>query len=562
MSDMKTAAGRRTANRFNDYPHFRQLWLQVVMALLAVAIIPLVVLSRGMSAYGESMLRKNIVQSLKTAVVSHKEAIDSFLEERTQDLALILENSPGQRLADAGALEKVFNALQRQRPCFQDLGVLDGRGRHLAYVGPFQLGTRNYAGADWFKAVMDQGVYISDVFMGFRLEPHFVMAVRHGRGADLRILRATMDARYFRERVSGAGGPDGADAFLIDRAGRYQTRPQTGGRLMAPSGIDAGEAFEGVRSETAGKMIRLTAWQTRVPWLCVVQIRILNAFAPLAKARTVMSYALGLSAVLILLTVVLTTNRLVAMLEQKRLNIGRLDRQLRRSSFLAAAMELSQGFFSECRDIQSNIDASLTWMGDGAEGDGCGGKWAEGVAEVRSENARARQALDNLIAFIRPAEALVTEVELNGLMDELVAVLSGPLRRRRIRIRRDPERIDVTVRSDRAKLGQVFLNLMQNAMDAVDADGCIALSVNGSSTGAAVTLVDTGPGIDPKTAQRIFEPLFTTKRDGTGLGLSICRDIMDELGGSVAVDTRSGPGGTFTVTMPLVMPAAEGTTGA
>ncbi|MBI9085774.1 MAG: hypothetical protein JEZ11_19405 [Desulfobacterales bacterium] len=557
---MKIASGRNTATRFNDYPHFRQLWIQVVMALLAVAIIPLIILSRGMYAYGESMLRKNILQSLKAQVVDHRDAIDRFLEERTLDLALILDNSQGLRLSEAGTLETVFGSLQRRLPCFQDLGIIDGQGRHLAYVGPFHLETRNYGKADWFAAVMDQGVYISDVFMGFRLEPHFIIAVRQMRNDGVRILRATVDARYFHSRVSGLGGHERADAFLLDRAGHYQTRPRTGRRLMALSGIDVGDPFQGVRSETVGETIRLTTWLARVPWLCVVQVRMPEAFAPLHKARTVMAYALGLSAALIVLTVVLTTNRLVALLESKRLSIGRLDRQLRRSSFLASSMDLSQGFFSELRDIQANIDASLAWTRDRAGRHGADEIQTEGLEQIRSENDRGRKALESLTAFVRPTEAMVSPVELNGLMDELVAVLSGELRRRRIRIDRDPQGKEITVRSDRAKLRQVFLNLMQNAVAAVDTDGVISISMHGSPQGAAVTLVDSGSGIDPKDSQRIFEPLFTTRRDGTGLGLSICRDIMAELGGSVTVDARPDPGAVFTVTIPREIPDGRGAT--
>ena len=556
--DSRTATSRHTANRFNDYPHFRHLWIQVVMALLAVAIIPLVILSRGMYAYGESVLRKNILSSLNVQVVNHRDAIDQFLGERTLDLALILDNSPGRHLEAAGVLEKVFASLRQRLPCFQDLGIVDGQGRHLAYVGPFSVENRNYGETDWFAAVMDRGVYISDVFMGFRLEPHFIIAVRQRSNDGIRILRATVDARYFNARVSGLGGHPEADAFLLDRAGNYQTRPRAGRRLMAPSGIDVGEPFEGVRSETVGEIIRLTTWMARVPWLCVVQVRMPEAFAPLHKARTVMAYALGLSAALIVLTVVLTTNRLVALLESKRLSIGRLDRQLRRSSYLASSMDLSQGFFSELRDIQANIDASLAWTRDRAGRQGADPALAEGMAQIRRENARGRKALESLASFIRPEEAMVSTVELNGLMDELVAVLSGELRRRRIRIDRGPHGKEITVRSDRAKLRQVFLNLMQNALAAVDADGVISVSMHGSSQGAAVTLVDSGPGIDPKDARRIFEPLFTTRRDGTGLGLSICRDIMTELGGSVTMDARTGSGGVFIVTIPREMPGGGG----
>ena len=549
---MKTR--RFPKSRFNDFPHFRQLWFQVVMALMAVALIPLLILSRGMSAYGESMLRKSIRQSLETQVVSHRESIDHFLAERIQDLNLILDNGLGRDLAATGVIDKVFLSLQRQKPCFQDLGLLDGQGRHLAYVGPFHLENRNYRQADWFRGVQEKGVYVSDVFMGFRLEPHFVIAVRKGLGGGARILRATVDARYFNTLVAGMASFKEADAFLVDRRGLFQTRSRSERRLMSPSGVTPEGHFEGVRSETVAGFIRLTTWQTQVPWLCVVQIRRSEAFAPLGKARTVMIYALGLSAVLIGLTVVLTTNRLVSMLERDRLNIGQLDRQLRRTSYLAASMELTQGIFSEWRDIQANTDATLAWMREQARGDpGCL-PLAAGLDEIRSQNDRGRKTLETLTDFIRPSESVVSPVELNGLVDELVAVHEGELRRRRIEVQRETFRGRIVVRSDRAKLKQVFLNLMQNAVAAVDKDGQITIAVTESDPGVRVIFTDTGPGVAPKDARRIFKPLFTTKPDGTGLGLSICRDIMNALGGTVDVESRPGQGGVFTAVIPPVMP--------
>ena len=58
-----------------------------------------------------------------------------------------------------------------------DLGVIDSDGRHLAYIGPYDLMSKNYSEALWFREVMQKGIYISDMFMGFRQEPHFVIAV-------------------------------------------------------------------------------------------------------------------------------------------------------------------------------------------------------------------------------------------------------------------------------------------------------------------------------------------------------------------------------------------------
>jgi signal transduction histidine kinase len=108
---------------------------------------------------------------------------------------------------------------------------------------------------------------------------------------------------------------------------------------------------------------------------------------------------------------------------------------------------------------------------------------------------------------------------------------------------------DAVVLGDRRELGRVFINLVQNALDA----GASRIDVGSRRDDAAVTFTvsDDGAGIAPAAAERLFEPYFTTKSSGTGLGLAICRRIVEAHGGTIALE-RSGPGRTvFRVTLPL-----------
>ena len=126
-------------SRTRDFPYFRRIWKNVVVALLATSFIPLITIGGGMYYYSTTVLKQKTLESLRSKVVSHKETLDRFLTERTMDLKLISENLQMEELIRPGVLENVLDSLQKGLPYFQDLGIIDDQGRHLAYVGPFQL---------------------------------------------------------------------------------------------------------------------------------------------------------------------------------------------------------------------------------------------------------------------------------------------------------------------------------------------------------------------------------------------------------------------------------------
>ena len=231
---MTATKGTTTPLSSKDFPYFRQVWKNVVVALLAASFVPLIIIGGGMYYYAADVLKQKTLESLRMQVTSHKNIIDGFLSERTMDLKLLAENLPLDKLTQPGALQTVFQSLRDNLPCFQDLGVIDSRGRHRAYVGPYELLSKNYQKAEWFQSVKSRGVYISDVFLGFRNVPHFVIAVRQAWGDDFWILRATVDTAFFNQVVSEMVRTSEGDSFLVNRQGIFQTSPRKAGRLMAP----------------------------------------------------------------------------------------------------------------------------------------------------------------------------------------------------------------------------------------------------------------------------------------------------------------------------------------
>jgi signal transduction histidine kinase len=104
---------------------------------------------------------------------------------------------------------------------------------------------------------------------------------------------------------------------------------------------------------------------------------------------------------------------------------------------------------------------------------------------------------------------------------------------------------------DRALLRQAILNLVKNGLEALSRGGALTISSRARGDVVEVAVADTGPGIAPEVADRLFEQFFTTKPQGTGLGLSISRQIIEEHGGELAWANRPGGGAVFTIRLPV-----------
>jgi signal transduction histidine kinase len=272
------------------------------------------------------------------------------------------------------------------------------------------------------------------------------------------------------------------------------------------------------------------------------------------RAVVVVAALFFVCAVILVATVLSTTGRLVALLESKGQSVRMLDKQLRRTSYLSASMELSLGFFEELKDILANIDVAAKCLAADCADPGSAEN-RDTIAQITREASRGHQLIQKFLRFVHADAPVVGDVDLNGLLDDLLAFLHKELERRGIRVVRDYRQPLPTVRSDRAKLRQVFQNLLLNAMAALEKGGQIELETRESGACVTATVRDDGPGIAAADQEKIFEPFFTTKPQGTGLGLPICRSILASLEGTLRVESSPGQGAAFTVDLPCRMRA-------
>jgi two-component system, NtrC family, sensor kinase len=183
----------------------------------------------------------------------------------------------------------------------------------------------------------------------------------------------------------------------------------------------------------------------------------------------------------------------------------------------------------------------------------------EDLARIQNQVERGRSVTHRMLNFARRMEPQMEATDINAVVRESYSFIEKEALFNNIKVQLELDPEVPAVSTDRAQLQQVFLNLLDNALDATGKGGRIRITSQADSSWITVKVTDSGPGVPPDLAGRIFDPFFTTKEpgQGTGLGLSISHSIMDRLGGSLELENKPGQGATFVVHIPNLQPRTQ-----
>ena len=172
---------------------------------------------------------------------------------------------------------------------------------------------------------------------------------------------------------------------------------------------------------------------------------------------------------------------------------------------------------------------------------------------VLAELDRICALINDLLALSRPRPALLQPADLNELVRQIVRLLDADARKHEVGLAYRPSAVPRVV-LDEAQVKQVLVNVILNGIQACAPRGTVEVTTQAEESGGrrwgVVTVADTGPGVAPELAERIFDPFYTTKESGTGLGLFIARRIVSEHRGHVRVAPRAGGGTACTIFLP------------
>ncbi len=182
------------------------------------------------------------------------------------------------------------------------------------------------------------------------------------------------------------------------------------------------------------------------------------------------------------------------------------------------------------------------------------GPLKEGLEVIIRETVRCKGIIQELLEFSRDREPRKTPCNINTIIEKTLRILENEFRLRHVHIERRLLANMENILLDENQIAQVFVNLLLNAVHAIEDKGRITIQSfsDPSRNRAMVTVTDTGCGIPQEHISNIFEPFFSTKPRGTGLGLAVSYGIIRNHGGNITVNSQPGQGSCFTIELPIL----------
>jgi len=242
-------------------------------------------------------------------------------------------------------------------------------------------------------------------------------------------------------------------------------------------------------------------------------------------------------------------------LEEANARLKHLQAELIQAAKMSSLGRLAAGVAHELNNPLGGITLySDLLLEDMPEGD----SRRRTVEKIAEQTARCRRIVSALLDFARPADAAARPVDVNTVLRETMSVLEGQEMFHNVEVRRELADDLPPLPGDPDQLRQAFVNIVLNAVEAMDGKGTLSLTSAPAEEGMAVlvTISDTGCGIPQEDIEHLFEPFFTTKDDGTGLGLPITYGIVERHNGTIEVSSEPGQGTTFR----LLLRSMKGTT--
>jgi len=545
----------------------RELFWATFVRLLLLYFAPLLLLVVFFHVQYSHLLKSSLRAHLAVIAEHQANTFDLFLRERLVNLGNVIDNPAFAQVDGTGNLREFLTTLQQTSDAFVDLGVVSSRGDLLSYVGPVVYTTDvNYRGEDWFQALTehDERSVITEIYLGYRDQPHFTIAVGRGEGTSMRILRSALSPERLSEYLRTLEGANEVHAAVVSAQGVFQvTTPRVGEILRTSPFIPPKHPERGFvpGSDRAGRPDFAYAWLSETPWALVVTDAGNGDAAGLFGFPTTF-FPVTVAVFLLMGVVILVRTRQVVgrQLAAERQE-AELSGQLVHAARLASVGELAAGIAHEINNplaiiaeevgvMQDSMDPALATEDDEPL------DLPERLSAIHDAVFRCRDITRKLLTFVRQTEVSVEPHYIREILDEVVDVLLGnELAVSNVEVVRRYDYSIPQILTDRNQLIQVFVNLVKNAMDAMPNGGTLTLTTQRKGDNASISVKDTGCGMTPDQMERVFMPFFTTKEPGkgTGLGLSVSYSIIQSFSGTFYVESAPAKGSTFVVELPLVV---------
>ena len=232
-------------------------------------------------------------------------------------------------------------------------------------------------------------------------------------------------------------------------------------------------------------------------------------------------------------------------------------KKMYRADRLAILGQLAAGAAHEIRNPLTAIRSTIQYLGKEIQDP----EKVEMINELMDEVDRINKIVQGLLSFARPSELETSKVHIDKLLQQTLMLVNNMVQKQQVNIQYDIQTDDTTLIADPAQLKQVFLNVILNAIEAMNNSNDKILTIKITHTRPidlrsrylVITFEDKGKGIAMEDVENIFNPFYTTKKDGTGLGLAISYGIINRHNGEIEVNSQQGVGTKILLKLPQVL---------
>ena len=559
--------------KYQKSDYYTSLTRKMVLTIIIISFTPLIMVGSIILYRFHVSYHEKVEAHLQELVLKHNQTIDNFLKEKLGNIRLQAETFCFDELKDPSFLQDRLDMLQQSfGPVFVDLGVVNSHGLQVAYAGPFRLGEALYFEADWFKKAMKTKYFISDVFLGLRGLPHFIVAVRDNWMGEPWILRATIDFVAFNDLVKNIRIGETGFAYILNREGAFQTKPffditrknEPYRDFLKIKEDDPRKIHIVERKDDSNKKtIYVASFLKGGDWLLVYQQNHRDAYLDFYRTIILAIAIIVVGAFGIVFAALFLSKRMVHRISIADQEKEMMDKQIIETGKLASVGKLAAGIAHEINNPVAIMVEEAGWIEDLLEEEEFResenlDEFERALKQIRTQGQRCKEITHKLLSFARKTDSRVQETQINDMVKELVALSEQRAKYSKITIHTVLENNLPVTYLAQSEMQQILLNLINNSVDAMEKKGGeLTISTYSQGNIIGIKVSDNGPGIPESNLSRIFEPFFTTKPvgKGTGLGLSICYGIIQKMGGKIDVESVIDSGTTFHIRIPIQGPS-------
>jgi len=560
MSVQKKNEPVLSSGNVNGKNYYGELHRKHVIRLVITYLLPLVALIVYFQFQHIALLSES--RSLRMRAIAENQALtlDLFMRERLANLSNIIDDPKFRIPPSAATMQEYLEKLKRDSDTFVDIGFFDTDGVQAFYVGPLpDLEKRNYSREPWYITLKENKnrYIITDIYLGLRRQPHFTIGVSRVIDDQYVVLRATLDPKKLYEYITSLEGSGDVYTLVVNRDGCFQVvTPEVGTVIEKSSFVPPQSPWLGTEKvEVSGeKALYAYAWMNTADWAVVVK------HAGNGQQNTIFGFQTNIIAVssivilAILAVIIIRAKRLVQVEQEK----DTAQSQLEHAAKLASVGELSAGIAHEINNPLAIIASETGLMKDLMDPefskDATFDDLVPHLKNIREATFRCRDITGKLLSFVRKTNINIQPYDINESIEEIVdGFLVREMASSNIQIIKKFCDNAPRITTDSNQLKQVILNMINNAVDAINPPGRITISTVCNDETFDIAIEDTGIGMTQDQMEKVFLPFYTTKSvgEGTGLGLSVSYGIIKNLGGNIEIESVPGKGSIFTIKLPV-----------